>query len=302
LDIEAVPVGEDDVALGIPPSTAATAVHGTGERQYFYVLALDAPGGPAWESWGVSRLAATARRTERDSRLDGPFATDGALATTRLERRRSTTDVDDVGATRFFLDRFERSASGEPVALPPVNVPGYALARLGGDATLERWVSVAAAPGEISEARLYRMNIRNDGARIERELAVGGRYAGFRLLPSDTDARRGVVLTTPDDSCGVSQLSTLRLGTRQGEEDEPFDVAGTLELPSGGWRIAAIDRDLVLLHHDRVYALVRVPTDGAPSIVSSRSSDVLLDRVQLLGMNLFGTGRYTRRSIDLTPR
>jgi hypothetical protein len=314
-DIEPVPVSEANVAFGTPAPcppveldpdcvaapAAAPSVYGTGQRQYFYVLDFDAPGGPAFESWGVSRLAATSRRTDRDSRFAAPFATDGVLATTRLERRRSATDVNDPGATHFFLDRFERSASGEIVAQPPVNLPGYAMARLGADDTRERWVSVEAAPDQTGEARLYRVNIRTDGARIERQLDLGGAFAGFRMLSFDSDARLGMVLLTPDDACGVTRLSTVRLGTTGGDADEPLEIAGTLELPSDDWVIVAIDRDLAVVRHDSVYVLVRVGADGTPSVVSSRAVDVPLGHEQLLGTNLFGAANYSgHRSIDFS--
>ncbi|HTV22178.1 MAG TPA: hypothetical protein VMG12_25990, partial [Polyangiaceae bacterium] len=313
LEITAVPVAEANVAFGTPapcppadiqPDCDDTpppnpTVYGEGTRQYFYVLDVDAAGGPAFEAWGASRLAATAARTDRESRFAFPLATDGALAATRLERRRSATDFNDRGATRFFLDRFERSATGEIVALPSVNVPGYPVARVGGNASIERWFSVEAAPGETGEGRLHRLNIQSDGARIEQSLDLGGSFAGFRVLASGA-AQFGLVLTTPSDGCGTSELRSIAFGPDAAEASAPLVVASALELPSDDWTIAATDGDLALLRRDLVHVLVRVAADGSLNRVSTTALDYSFDNEQLLGTLLFALGQG-RRSIDLGP-
>lgn len=315
LEITAVPVREANVAFGTPapcpPSDVdpgcdptpppAPTVYGDGQRQYFYVLDVDAAAGPAWQAWGESRLEATAARTDRESRFAFPIATDGVLAATRLERRRSATDLNDRGSTRFFLDRFERTAAGDIVALPSVNVPGYPVARLAGDAELERWLSVEAAPGEMGDALLHRMNIQSDGARIEQTLDLGGNFVGFREVRSG-DARLGLVLLTPDDGCGTTRLSAIRFGSGLAADSAPLAIASTFELPSDDWQFQASDGDLVLLQRDFVYVLVRAASDGTLSLVSSIAVDVFLEHEQLLGANLFGgAGQAGARRFDLAP-
>lgn len=306
LDIPAVPFREANVIAGgvvdcapggdpscVPGPVAEPAVWGQSSRQYFYVLDLDAAGGPAFETWGVSRLAATAARTDRDSRFAFPLATDGVLAATRLERRGSATDPNDRGETRFFLDRFERSPSGELVELPGVNVPGYPMARLGATDTRERWLSVEAGrddDGAPWGARLHRMNIQSDGARIEQSLELGGRFAGFRTLAAG-GATLGLALSAPADGCGTSELSTIALGTNPADAGEPLAVASTLELPSDAWTIAATDGDLALLRRDAIYLLVRVTADGTLAVVSWSSIDEPLGTEQLIGTSVYGSGR-----------
>lgn len=315
LEVTAVPIREANVAVGgtvecppnaievgcVPGPAPVPTVWGQSQRQYFYVLDLDAAGGPAWQAWGVSRLEATAARTDRDSRFGFPRATDGVLAATRLERRRSATDFNDRGATRFYLDRFERSEAGDIVALPPVNVPGYPVVRLGGSPTLERWLSVEAAPDETGEARLHRFNVQSDGARIEQTLDLGGNFTGFHELRSG-EARLGLVLLAPDDGCGATELSSIALGSEPADGSAPLAIASTLELPSDEWQIQASDGDLVLLGRDLVYVLVRAAADGTLRLVSSSSVDAYLDNEQLLGTSLFGAaGRAGPRNFDLAP-
>lgn len=315
LEVTAVPIREANVAVGgtvaCPPNAAEVGcvpgpapvpvVWGEGQRQYFYVLDLDAAGGPAWEAWGVSRLDATAARADRESRFAFPRATDGVLAATRLERRRSATDPNGRGATRFYLDRFERSEAGDIVALPSVNVPGYPLARLGGTPALERWLSVEAAPGETGEGRLHRFNVQSDGARIEQTLDLGGNFAGFREIRSG-EARVGLVLLAPDDGCGTTELSSVALDSNLADGSEPLAIASTLELPSDEWQLQASDGDLALLQRDVVYVLVRVAADGTISRVSSNAIDGYPNNQQLLGTSLFGgAGRGEPQRFDLAP-
>lgn len=322
LGLVAVPIAEANVAVGeqadcppsdiepgcVPMPAPVPTVFGTGQRQYFYVLDLDAPGGPAWQSWGASTLEGTAARTDRDSRFAAPIATDGILAATRLERRTASGDLVTEGAARFMLDRFERQPSGEPLALPPVNVRGYPQARLGTNAGVERWISVEAAPGATDHALVLRMNLRDDGARIERELDLdGGRFAGFRLLDLATDVetgvatqqRLGLALTTPDDACGTTRLSAIRLGTNTGDATEPLEIASTLELPADRWALTASGGEYALLSHGFVYVLVHVDATGALSITGTRASDVALYNAQLLGTTLYGSGPSGGRRIEL---
>jgi hypothetical protein len=305
IEVAAVPIREANVAVPVdcprnaievgcvPGPAPVPTVWGQGQRQYFYVLDVDGAGGPAWEAWGVSRLEATAARTDRESRFAFPLATDGVIAATRLERRRSATDLNDRGATRFYLDRFERSEAGVVVALPSVNVPGYPVARLGGSPALERWLSVEAAPGETGEGRLHRFNVQSDGARIEQTLDLGGNFAAFRELRSG-ETRVGLVLLTPDDGCGTTELSAL-LGSNPADPSEPLAIASTLELPSDGWQLETSDGDLALLQRDFVYVLVRVAADGSISQVSSSTVDVHLGAGQRLGTSLFGAAAGPRR-------
>jgi hypothetical protein len=318
LGLVGVPIAEANVGVVSCPPNIETGcvpapiptVYGTGQRQYFYVLDLEAPGGPAWQSWGVSSLEATSARTDRNSRFAVPIATDGILAATRLERRNASGDFVTQGEARFMLDRFERQPSGEPLALPPVNVRGYPQARLGTNAGVERWISVEAAPGATGHAQVLRMNIRDDGARIERELDLdGGRFAGFRLLDLETDVgtnldtqqRLGLALMTPDDGCGTTRLSAIRLGTNTGDAAEPLELASTLELPADRWTLTAADGEYALLSHGFVYVLVHVDATGTLSIADTHASDVALYNAQLLGTTLFGSGPSGSRRIEFAP-
>jgi hypothetical protein len=209
-----------------------------------------------------------------------------------------------------MLDRFERQPSGEPLALPPVNVRGYPQARLGTNAGVERWISVEAAPGATGQAQVLRMNIRDDGARIERELDLdGGSFASFRLLDLERDVgtglesqqRLGLVLMTPDDGCGTTRLSAIRLGTNTGDAAEPLELASTLELPADRWALTATDGEYALLSHGFVYVLVHVDAMGTLSIADSHASDVALYDAQLLGTTLFGSGPSGSRRIEFAP-
>lgn len=185
------------------------------------------------------------------------------------------------------------------MALPSVNVPGYPVARLGGNAALERWLSLEAAPGETGEGRLHRMNVQSDGARIEQTLDLRGNFAGFRDVRFGA-AGLGLVLLTPDDGCSTTELSSIALGSDPADPSEPLSIADTLELPSDEWQIQASDGDLTLLQRDFVYVLVRVAVDGSISLVSSTTVDVYLDKQQLLGTSLFGAaGRAGPQRLDL---
>jgi hypothetical protein len=186
--------------------------------------------------------------------------------------------------------------------LAPVNVPGYPLARLGASAGVECWISAEALPGETGHARLQRLDIRDDGARIERQLELdGGRFVGLRVLETESEPRLGVALLSPEDGCGTTRLSSIRLGSSNGDATDPLEVADTLELPADRWTIAAIERDHALLRHGLVYVLVQVDPSGALSLVGTRSSDVALTNPQLLGQHVFGAGRFDSRRLDFTP-
>lgn len=180
-----------------------------------------------------------------------------------------------------------------------MNVPGYPLARLGVEGTLERWLSVEAAPNETGRATLYRMDVRDDGARVEQKLELDGPFVGFRLLPAGAE-QLGVVLVTPDDGCGTSQLKAITFGRDPADASEPLAIASTLELPSDRWAIADAARGSILLRRDFVYVLVRAETDGALSVVSSGSLDVGVTNEQLLGTSLYaGAGPAGYRVLDL---
>ena len=310
LGLEAVPIGQANVVptsyVACPPGSAGScvpqpvsiSVYGSGQRQYFYVLDLDADGGPAWQAWGVSSLEATAARSDAYSRFAAPFATQGTLAATRLERHNPSGSLPD-GAFRFMLDRFERSASAEPIALPPVNVPGYPVAKLGGEASSERWISLEPAPGANGHAQLYRLDLRSDGAHIEQTLDLdAGSLSGFQALQA-ADRWFGLVLSSPSNACGTTQLAAIELGSATGGANEPLGIRSTLELPAEAWRLVATDQNRALLRHDQVYTLVELASDGRLSAVSSRSSDVPIADDHLLGKSLFGAaGLSGSRRID----
>lgn len=310
LGLEAVPIGEANVGgsyyLACPPGSDAScvpqlvtlSVYGTGQRRYFYVLDLGAEGGPAWQSWGTSSLEATAARSDADSRFASAFATQGTLASTRLERHNPSGSLPQ-GSYRFMLDRFERSASGAPIALPPVNVPGYPVAKLGGQANSERWISIEPAPGASGRARLHRLDLRSDGAHIEQTLNLDtGTFSGFQAIERG-DRWFGLVLSSPANACGSTQLSAIELGSAAGGSNEPLGITSTLELPADEWALVAADRNRALLRHDAIYTLVELATDGSLNVVSSRSSDVRIDNYALVGNSLFGgAGRSGSRRID----
>lgn len=310
LGLEAVPIGQTNVApsgyIDCPPESApgcvpqlvTLSVYGTGQRQYFYVLDLDATGGPAWQSWGASSLEATAARTDEDSRFVAPFATAGTLAATRLERHDPSGSL-PKGSYRFLLDRFERSASGDAIALPAVNVPGYPVAKLGGQPSSERWISIEPAPGANGRAQLYRLDLRSDGAHIEQSLALdAGTFSGFHALQTD-DRWFGLVLRSPTNACGSTQLSAIELGSAAGDANEPLGIRSTLELPADNWALVATDQNRALLRHDQIYTLVELTGDGRLNVVSSRSSDVRLVGDDLVGKTLSGAaGRLGSRRID----
>jgi hypothetical protein len=301
LELEAVPIADANVATGTPapcPTGAgqpgcvdepppAPEVYAVGQREYYYVLDLAAPGGPAFESWGESRLGASIRRGAAPAFFATPLASEGALAATRLERRTATGDAVPDGNARFMLDRFELAASGEPVALPPVNIPGYAVARLGGNADAERWLSVEPLPGATGLAQLHRLMLRGAGAFIEKTLPLAGTFTGLRAIAMG-DTRFGLALGAPTDACGTSQLSAIRLGTVGGAASEPLEVSSSLDLPSDGWLIATSDANRVLLVHRTLYALVELDAQGQLHLVSTRVSDVPLLTEQLIGTSVYG--------------
>lgn len=130
------------------------------------------------------------------------------------------------------------------------------------------------------------MDVRDDGARVEQKLELDGHFVGFRLLPAGAE-QLGVVLVTPDDGCGTSQLKAIAFGRDPANASEPLAIASTLELPSDRWAIADAARGSILLRRDFVYVLVRAGTDGALSVVSSGSLDVGVTNEQLLGTSLY---------------
>jgi hypothetical protein len=281
-------------AVPIDQTGGLTTVFGSGHRQYFYVLELDDGGSPTWQPWGVSKLAATAALTDQSSYFAAPFASSGALAATRLEHRRPSGSPLEDGTARFMLDRFELNAAGKPISLPPVNVPGYPVAKLGGDSSSERWISIEPEPDPTGRARVHRLEIRKDGARIERTLDMEASFSGFQALEVD-ERWLGLVLSSPANACGVTRLSALRLGTPNGDAEEVLEIASTLELPTNGWSFVTADENRALLRRDNVYTLAEVSADGTLSVVSSQSTDADLENEQLLGKSLFG-GTYSSGS------
>jgi hypothetical protein len=310
LGLEAVPIGQANVVpssyvdcppgadAGCVPHQVSLSVYGSGQRQYFYVLDLDAEGGPAWQAWGTSSLEATAARSDDGSRFAAAFATQGTLAATRLERHDPSGSLAS-GTYRFMLDRFEQSASGDVIALPAVNVPGYPVAKLDETASSERWISIEPAPGATGRALLHRLDLRSDGAHIEQTQPLdAGTLAGFQPLQIG-DRWFGLVLTSPSNACGNTQLSAIELGSAAGNASEPLAIRSTLELPADAWTLVATDQNRALLRHDQVYTLVELASDGTLSVVSSRSSDVRLDNDSLVGKTLFGAARRSgTRRID----
>jgi hypothetical protein len=121
-------------------------------------------------------------------------------------------------------------------------------------------------------------------------------------MPSGA-ARLGLVLSTPDDGCGTSQLSAIELGSDPNDTSEPLAIASTLELPSDGWAIADAAGDRALLRRDFVYILVQVDGDGTLGVVSSGSVDVAVTNEQLLGTSLYaGAGQFGHRILNLSGR
>ena len=311
LGIEALPIAEANVNTGVmvdcPPSdiepdcvpmaAPVPSVYGSSQRQYFYVLDLDAPDGPAWQAWGQSSLeSSTARRDGGGfSRFAAPIATDGVLAATRLERESATGVLLPRGTSRFMLDRFGLDAQGAPQALPPVNVPGYPLARLGTRDGVERWVAVEASPDASGHARVMRLDIDGGGATVVDELALdAGTFAGMRVIASE-GSQVGVALLTPGDACGNTQVSALGLGS-----SERLALVGQLDLPEDDWTFAGSDGPYVLLRHFPAYVLVHVAADASLDIVGSRTvSDVVSE--QLIGTTLFSADAGGPQRIDFEP-
>jgi hypothetical protein len=310
LGLEAVPIGQANVVptsfVDCPPGSATSCVphpvtltaYGSGQRQYFFVLDLEAAGGPAWQPWGTSSLEATGARSDDGSRFASAFATQGTLAATRLERHDPSRTL-PPGSYRFMLDRFEASPAGDPIALPSVNIPGYAVAQLGGDESSERWISIEPAPGSTGLAQLYRLDLRSDGAHVEQSLKLdAGTFSGFHALQAG-DRWFGLALSSPSNACGSTRLSAIELGSATGDANEPLGITSTLELPADAWTLVAADQNRALLRHDTVYTLVELAADGSLSVVSSRSSDVQLAHDALVGKALFGAaGRSGSRRID----
>jgi len=317
LGIEAIPFGEANVIAGSPapcpspdiapdcvPTTAVEpTVYGSSRRQYFYVLELGAPGGPAWQSWGESSLeSSTARRDSGGfSRFAAPFASDGVLAATRLERESAAGELLPQGTSRFMLDRFALDAQGIPRALPPVNVPGYPLARLGASDATERWLAVEAAPGESGHGRLLRLDIEASVARIESELPLdAGRFGGARSIESG-QARIALTVLAPQEACAATQLVSVPVSDAAGGADgAPLALADSLELPEDDWTFADSDGPYVLLRSFPAYVLVYVAPDGSLSLVGSRTvSDVRGEH--LIGTTLYSADVAAPLQLELAP-
>jgi hypothetical protein len=315
LGIEAIPFAEANVVGGatvacppedidpdcVPTVYSDPAVYGSSQRQFFFVLDVGAPGGPAWQTWGQSSLeSSTARRDQGGfSRFAAPIASDGVLAATRLERASAAGELLPAGTSRFMLDRFALDAQGTPRALPPVNVPGYPLARLRSSENTERWLAVEAAPGESGHGRLLRLAIEGDRARVESELELdAGRFGGARVVESER-ARIALVLLAPDNACGTTQLaaSAVSAGDASADAavDPPLALSGSIELPEDDWTFADSDGPYVLLGSFPAYVLVHVAPDGSLSVTGSTTAP------EVRG-DLIGTTLYTAlRRLDLAP-
>lgn len=140
-------VGVPGCELQTPPTPR---VYGMSHRQYFLALGLDDAGGPAWHALGMSALESNSGQPELSSRFAAPVAMLDSVAATRLERKSSTGELLPRGQARFMFDRFKLQPNGSALALPPVNVPGYPLARL--SETADAKVHCAHQPGFRSRA------------------------------------------------------------------------------------------------------------------------------------------------------
>lgn len=320
LGIEALPFGEANVVGGaiapcpppdiapdcVPMTAAEPTVYGSSRRQYFYVLDLDAPGALAWQAWGESSLeSSTARRDQgRSSRFAAPIASDGVLAATRLERESAAGELLPAGSSRFMLDRFALDAQGSPRALPPVNVPGYPIARLSSSDADERWLAVEAAPGESGHGRLLRLAIRDDAAHIESELRLdGGRFFGARSIRSE-QAEIAVVLLAPDNACGTTQLGAVPVsaagpGLSEGAAGA-LQLAASLELPADDWIFAASEGPLVLLRSFPAYVLVRVDPDASLTVVGSGTLPSVRGE-RLIGTTIYTADATAPQQLQLAP-
>jgi hypothetical protein len=178
-------------------------------------------------------------------------------------------------------------------------VPGYPVAKLGAQASSERWISIEPPHASGDSARLYRLDLRSDGAHIEQTLDLdAGTLSTLQALQIG-DRWFGLVQSSPENACGNTQLSAIELGSAAGNASEPLAIRSTLELPADAWTLVATDQNRALLRHYQVYTLVELASDGTLSVVSSRSSDVYLTNDSLLGKTLFGAaGRSGSRRID----
>jgi hypothetical protein len=319
LGIEALPFGEANVAAGAtsacPPAelepdcvsmpAPVPSVYGSSQRQYLYVLELDAQGGPAWRAWGESSLeSSTARRDPGGfSRFAAPLVGDGLLATTRLEREDRAGELLPGRTLRFMLDRFALDAQDTPRPLPPVNVPGYPLARLGGGGELERWLTIEAAPGETGHARLLRLEIETRGdaasARIDGEVALDAGSFGGALLVQPQQTPVALALMSPANACGTTQLAAVPVVAAAGDA-ERLAIADTLELPADDWDFAASDGPYVLLRSYPAYLLVQVAPDGSLTVAGAQSLATVLGE-QLIGTTLYTADADRARRVELAP-
>jgi hypothetical protein len=273
----------------VPMPAPVPSVYGQGRRHYVYVLDLEAEAGPAWLELGASELESKSGNADRSSRFAAPRVIDGQLVVTRLERYSSAGVLLPRGQARFMMDRFGLDAEGKPLDLPPINVPGYPVARVGGDAALERWISVEPFAGAMPGARVHRLQVVPEGAAIEQSLELSDRFVGFVSAHVGT-THFGIALSEPENACGAARLTALSLGASDGSSSEPMTVASTFELPSDDWQLVAADGPNVLVRRDRSYALVTVDSSGSLALVGIRSTDAYLNAEQLSGNVLRGAG------------
>ncbi len=273
----------------VPMPEPLPRVFGEGRRHYIYLLDLEAEAGSAWREIGVSELELGAGYPDEISRFAAPRVIDNQLVVTRLERYSNDGVLLPRGRARFMMDRFGLDAEGEPLDLPPINVPGYPVARVGGDAALEHWISVEPFDGEMPGAHIHRLQVAPEGAAIEDSLELTDTFAGF-VSAQVGAAQFGVTLSQPENACGAARLTVLGLGALDSSSSEALSIASTFELPSNDWHLVAADGPRVLVRRDRSYALVELDATGNISLVGIRSTDAYLTNEQLSGNVMRGAG------------
>ncbi|MEO8181371.1 MAG: hypothetical protein ABI895_21245 [Deltaproteobacteria bacterium] len=288
LGIEAVPVTPSQglqfaLRCSLPDSPpdcveppTPTLVGGS-TRQYFFALRTGG-GAPSWLALGVSTPES------RASSLAGASVFGTTLAALRLEHVAQIlpTGYVPTGQSRFMLDRFRLDASGEPLPLPPVNVPGYPAAYLGADGAGEYWLTAEPLPDATGRARLHRLRISASGAESQAQLDLDGPFVGFWPLQS-ADASFGLTLSSAKDACGATRLTAVRLGAAS--SSVALEPVSFLDLPSDHWAVVAIEAQRAVLRRGPLYALIELDSVGRLTLVALKSSDDFASG-QLLGTTL----------------
>jgi hypothetical protein len=248
-------------------------------RQYFFALGLEEAGGPTWHALGRSALESNSGRPELSSRFAGPVATADSVAATRLERKSGAGELLPRGQARFMFDRFRLQPDGSALALPPVNVPGYPLARLTESTSSEQWLSVEPAPDTSGASTVHLLRIETRGAELQQSLTLDASFGGLVALQLASGEIVGVALSLPSNACGTSRLSAVRLNAG----GTGIAVSSTLELPSDGWSFQATNGARALLVHGDVYAVLELNAAGELAVEALRSAREYSDVLQLLG-------------------